>query len=279
MIEPKPNSFRLLLVEDDQVLRKITVRLMNSLGHQTDSANDGVDAVHKASANRYDIIFMDLGLPGMNGIEAARRISSLPATSDRSAPPVIIALSSGRLDGDLEHLQAAGFSAAVAKPARLEALDELIKRWTGNPVSHRASFVEGTPAGEVAPSAPGTLAVNIGRLAEMAEGEPERLRELAVAFLAQITPKMEALNAALVSGNGSETLRLAHFCAGSSAACGMTALAASLRELERVARGGDLSSAIDLMKRGQDALEVTRLFLSEFLAGHQPDRERADFSS
>lgn len=131
MPDSNASSVRLLLVEDDRVLQKIAVRLLKSLGHDPDTANDGVEALQMASAKRYDIIFMDLSMPRMDGVEAARQISQRPyATGGLDRPPIIIALTSERIRGDFERYQAAGFADWIAKPVQVENLKRAIERWT-----------------------------------------------------------------------------------------------------------------------------------------------------
>lgn len=267
MPESNSSSIRLLLVEDDRVLQKIALRTLQSLGYQADIANDGLEAVQTASAKSYDIVFMDLGLPRMGGLEAARQISQRKkADGSPDRPPVIIALTAERLQGDFERYQAAGFSDAVAKPVQTEDLKRAIEKWTANSLpSPRSIAADQIPAGDGL-AAPSSIdpPVDLERLREMTEGNLDSMRELVRLFLGQTGLKLTALGEAVAAGDLNEVYRLAHFCAGSSVSCGMTALAAPLRELEQQAHNGVLSSAPALLVQCHKAMDVTRAFL----AGH-----------
>ncbi len=264
MPESNPISVRLLLVEDDRVLQKIALRSLQSLGYQADTASDGLEAVQAASAKSYDIVFMDLGLPRMGGLEAARQISQRPKAE---RPPVIIALTAERLHGDFERYQAAGFSDAMAKPVQAEDLRKAIEKWTAASRPSGGSIApDPIPAGDTqAAPLSSDPPVDLERLRVMTDGNQDTMRELVRLFLAQIGPKLSALDAAVAAGDDkSEVHRLAHFCAGSSASFGMTALAAPLRILEQLAHdGGTLANAPDLMVQSHKALDATRSFLAE----------------
>ena len=263
MPESSPSSARVLLVEDDQVLQKIALRLLKSMDYSPDTANDGLEAVQMASANRYDIILMDLNMPRMSGMEAARTITrgSNPLASPGRSP-VIVALTSVQVHGDFERYRAAGFSDSIAKPVQLAALKQVIEKWTANTYAQASLSVPDQilPAKVLSVPACGGPPVDLERVREMSLGDQESMRELVSHFLAQIGPKLAALNAAVNSGNATESHRLAHFCAGSSVSCGMTALATPLRELEDIARRGEMAKALALMKQTLEALDQTRRF-------------------
>jgi CheY-like chemotaxis protein/HPt (histidine-containing phosphotransfer) domain-containing protein len=265
---------RLLVVEDDRVLQKIALRLLKSLGHDPDTASDGLEAVQMASAKRYDIVFMDLSMPRMDGVDAARQISQRPDTpSGLHRPPIIIALTSERVHGDFKRYQAAGFADWIAKPVQAESLKQAIEKWTANASGNTTPTapIQGTPLGhaavpapraEVDPTAAAVPPADLERIESLGDGGQEGMRQIVGLFFGQIVPKLEALKAAVEAGDRSEIRRLAHFCAGSSATCGMTALAAPLRELEDAALADEMSKAPLLLRQSQQALDATRTFLS-----------------
>lgn len=266
----------MLLVEDDRVLQKIALRLLKSLGHESDTANDGLEAVQMATATRYDFIFMDLNMPRLDGAEAARRISrESNASATVGRPPVLIALTSERLHGDFERYRAAGFADWIAKPVQVESLKHAIEKWTADAPAggeliapHPETLKDSGSTGEGAGvdfTASGAPPADLERIRQLGDGDSARIREFVGLFLGQITTKFEALETAVAQGARNEIRKLAHFCAGSSATCGMTALAAPLRELEDLALKNDLSRASQLMKQSQEALKATRSFLSERL--------------
>ena len=82
--------------------------------------------------------------------------------------------------------------------------------------------------------------MDLGRLLEMADDNPEQMRELADVYLAQADELMAGLNSALQAGSVAGVERLAHKLGGSSSTCGMTAIVGPLHELEELARAGRL---------------------------------------
>jgi CheY-like chemotaxis protein len=128
-----PDSVRLLLVEDDLLMQKIVLRLLKRLGYDADIASDGLEAIEMSSTKNYDIIFMDLHMPGLDGLSAASAISQ----SKRSGgcldkPPVIIAMTADDVGSDFDHYRAAGITDWIAKPVQGEILKQAIEKRAAN---------------------------------------------------------------------------------------------------------------------------------------------------
>jgi len=111
------NSLRVLFVEDNIDIAELSEQLLADWGHQVMTAGNGADALAKLSAFSPDVVFIDIGLPGMNGYEVAQRIrATLP-------PSVTLVALSGY--GQEEHRQRAnevGFNRYLVKPVRDEQL-------------------------------------------------------------------------------------------------------------------------------------------------------------
>ena len=126
---------RLLVVEDDAMIRDVLVRTLSMHGYEVVTASDGMAGVRRARLERPDLIIMDMGLPGLNGWQATHRIRSMPAT--RTIP--VIALTAFVLKEDRERCLRSGCDDYEAKPvnfARLQAKIEALL--TARPVVNRA---------------------------------------------------------------------------------------------------------------------------------------------
>ena len=109
---------KILLVEDDVMNREMIARYLTSEGYQVISAGDGANAVLLARKELPDLILMDIQMPGMDGLEATRRIR---ADSDMPQMP-IIALTALAMPGDRERCLMAGATDYLSKPISLKGL-------------------------------------------------------------------------------------------------------------------------------------------------------------
>jgi two-component system, sensor histidine kinase and response regulator len=117
-------DIKILLVEDDRMLQFVFKRQMQRLGFLVaDVADDGKAAVEKMAAGKFDIVFMDVALPGMDGIEATALIRK--AESDKRTP--IVGLTAY---GERQLCLNAGMDDFLQKPVALEELSEAIFKWT-----------------------------------------------------------------------------------------------------------------------------------------------------
>jgi CheY-like chemotaxis protein len=103
---------RILLVEDNEVNRRLAGFLLRSQGYQVREATTALAAFEIIEKERPDLIVMDIQLPGMDGLEATRKIKEQPATADIP----IIAVTSYAMKGDREKALAAGCAGYVTKP-------------------------------------------------------------------------------------------------------------------------------------------------------------------
>ncbi len=119
---------KVLLVEDNPVNKKVALRLLGRLGYKPDSVPNGAEAVRAVAEGAYQLVFMDVQMPEMDGLNATRRIrDSLP----KERQPVIVALTANAITGDAERCRAAGMDDYVAKPVTPEDIYNAIVRQFG----------------------------------------------------------------------------------------------------------------------------------------------------
>jgi signal transduction histidine kinase/CheY-like chemotaxis protein len=116
-----------LVVEDNRENWTRAMRILGEQGCDADLAENGEDAVTSASARDYDIIFMDVALPGIDGIEATRRIRAQESQSARQVP--IVALTAHAIDSVRQDAFAAGVSDYVTKPFTKQQLIDVCMKW------------------------------------------------------------------------------------------------------------------------------------------------------
>lgn len=103
---------KVLVVEDDTISMKLAREMLNAQGFTVHEANNGMEAINMVEKELYDLILMDIALPGMDGIEAARIIKNKPRYKD--VP--VIALTAYAMKGDKERILAAGLEDYISKP-------------------------------------------------------------------------------------------------------------------------------------------------------------------
>jgi CheY-like chemotaxis protein len=115
-----------LLAEDNVVNQKVALLMLAKLGYRADVAANGHEAIAAVKRQRYDFVLMDVQMPEMDGLEAARQISELlPQRGDR---PWIIAITANAMQGDRELCLAAGMDDYISKPMKTEELSAALER-------------------------------------------------------------------------------------------------------------------------------------------------------
>ncbi len=122
--ETKPMN--VLLAEDNAVNRRIATQMLQRLGHKVTAVGNGLEALASSSRQRFDAVLMDVQMPELDGLGAARAIRERERYTGAHLP--IIALTAHAMAGDQEHCLAAGMDDYVAKPVEMEALRAALGR-------------------------------------------------------------------------------------------------------------------------------------------------------
>ena len=123
------SNYSLLLVEDVEVNREIVIALLEHTNIIIDIAENGIEAVEKfrAGGDKYDLIFMDIHMPLMDGYEATQRIRAIEQTSSRRIP--IIAMTANAFKEDVERCKMCGMNDHVSKPIERNIMLDKMKIW------------------------------------------------------------------------------------------------------------------------------------------------------
>ncbi|MDW7670234.1 MAG: PAS domain S-box protein [Bacillota bacterium] len=120
-------NIRILVVENDEISRDLLERMCQKLGVQMDAARDGFDAIRKFGAVEYDLVIMDVQLPGISGIEVTSVIRSFEKKLGERTP--IIGLSAHALQENRERCLEVGMNDYLSKPIDIETLNQVIQEW------------------------------------------------------------------------------------------------------------------------------------------------------
>jgi CheY-like chemotaxis protein len=117
------NDLKILVVEDNKMNQKVLVTMLKSMGYGCDIAEDGYAGYLQAKTVKYDMIFMDLIMPEMDGYESAQKILAF----DKSA--LIVAFTADNMPESKKKAELAGIRDYISKPVRIEDLKRLFIRY------------------------------------------------------------------------------------------------------------------------------------------------------
>ncbi len=123
-------KLRILLAEDNQINQKVAILNLNNLGHKVEVANNGKEAVEKYEKGDFDLIFMDVHMPEMDGVEACRKIREIEKKSGRIKKIPIIAMTANTSEEERKKYLEAGMDGYVGKPFKQKELIGIFKKFT-----------------------------------------------------------------------------------------------------------------------------------------------------
>ncbi len=244
---------RVLLAEDDVTARYLTSRLLESLGAAVDLASDGAEAVRMADAIGYDLIFLDMRMPELDGIAAARQIRGGAGLS-REVP--IIALTANAFTEDVAECLAAGMNEHVAKPLRRDVLEDVVRRHLG---AMRLSAAAAPPMAPAA--APRRDVVALDELE--ADMSRQAVVRLAHVFVEDQTTQIERMRTAWADLDRASVARRAHSLKGSARLFGAERLTELAAELEQKAYALSLAEGEALIESLASEFETVRQMLAQ----------------
>ena len=266
---PAVEQVVILLVEDNTINQQVTLGILQVLGVKADVVANGTEALAALERVRYDLVLMDVQMPGMDGLEATRRIrDSQSAVLDHEVP--IIAMTAYALHGDRERCLQAGMNDYIAKPFEPQSLSRVLENWLVTK-RYKSSFSEKADA-----------VINMGKynVRNMADGvhipllifdrnalmrrlmdDRDLARIVIEGFIEDIPLQIQMLKKYLESKAASGVESQAHTLKGAAATLGAEALRAAALEIEKLARNGDLASVPERL----DGLEAQFKRLLEVL--------------
>lgn len=122
------DTFRILVVEDNETNQMVIEGILSQMGYDVDIAENGKEGVNKVEQNHYDLIFMDMQMPVMDGLEATRLLRQMEYKDAYHVPP-IVALTANAMKGDKERCFDAGMSDYISKPIRKDDIKSCIDQW------------------------------------------------------------------------------------------------------------------------------------------------------
>jgi two-component system sensor histidine kinase/response regulator len=223
---------RILVVDDNPVNQRVSLRMLEKMGHAVDVADNGIGALAALGRVRYDAVLMDCQMPEMDGFEATREIRRREGSERHTS---IIAMTAGAMSGDEDKCLEAGMDAYLSKPVKAAALAAMVTLWT----------TDATPAGASAPPSAGLLdQTYVSGLRELGADEFDKLIRL---FLRDGAARVVGLRTAQTTNDTRAMVKLAHSLKGSASSFGAGTLAARCGELQARAASADAAEEARLI--------------------------------
>ena len=231
---PDLGQLAVLLVEDNVTNAIVVEAFLEKMGHQVTLVGTGEKAVDRAAREDFDVVLMDISLPGIDGVEATRRIRNFDKEIRRTVP--IIAMFAHVFQNEISHVLDAGMDAFVGKPVAPERLAEALVQVV---LRGRTGIVVLSHDATGAPDQPAILDATILQDDFLILG-PEKTGRMVDAFVDSSERKVDQLAHAVTANDWGTVAYIAHNLKGSAASLGLLSLEARTKQLEIAAKGEDV---------------------------------------
>ncbi len=221
---------QILIAEDNIINQKLILKMLERIGYNSDVANNGIEVLEALESKNYDLIFMDIQMPEMDGIEAARKIINR-YKDDR---PVIIAVTANAMTGDRDKYLDAGLDDYISKPVLVNVLRSMIIKWgtINNSKGKKTNSTE--------------ILINkhvIEKLKSMDEsGDNTFVKEITGLFIEQIPELVGSIKSSYSKKDYVSLARAAHSLKGASLNLGAESLSFICKKIEETAKSDNIES-------------------------------------
>jgi PAS domain S-box-containing protein len=231
---------KVLIVDDISTNLRVSKELLSLYGLEAHTCLSGAEAVNLARTNRYDVVFMDHMMPGMNGVEAASLIRALDPDSEYYQSLPIIALTANAVSGQREMFLKSGMNDFLAKPIDLQRLDSILQKW----LPREKQLAVESDAGDISAAAehvelfeiPG---VSVETGLNNSGGSVAAYLGVLASFCSDVGEKAEQIEKWAENGDLGMYMALAHSLKGASLSVGASELGDFAARMEAAARNGN----------------------------------------
>ncbi len=239
-------SLRVLLAEDDEVNALIAARFLNQMGCDVVAASNGKQVLDSLADERFDLVLIDLEMPEMDGLEAARRIRDGEAGEENRCIPVI-AMTAHALPEYREKCEEVGMNGFVTKPLDFHALISILEKMRGRGAADPGKR-------ELAPGEAETV-LNRKDLLRRIGGDEDLLRDVYAVFLKKAPGQMADLRGALEDSDPEMVTLRAHSLKGALGNVGATSCSILAGRIEKLAREEKFHRIDPVFRKLEQALE------------------------
>jgi len=257
---------RILLAEDNAINQKVAIRIFEKLGYRVDVAANGLEVLDAMKVIPYDIIFMDVYMPEMDGLEATRKLIELYGEDKR---PIIIAMTANAMQGDREECLDAGMDDYIPKPMRIDELPDMLAKWGTKIIARKGNLVEQLQRHKL-----DTKVVDETKIPFLHDLQTEEdlsfFADLIDIFLSETPKTILKLIEAVKSKNAQDALFHAHKIKGSSMSLGMESITELSNNIEVMARENSFEEALTCAMEIRNLFEMSKKDLQQLKRKYSP---------
>ena len=264
------HPLRLLLAEDNATNQQLAIKFLRRMGYECDVASNGLQAVEAVRRRTYDVVLMDLQMPEMDGLEAARRIGQ----EHGAGRPWIIALTADAMQGDRERTLMAGLDEYLTKPIRISELQAALASAARRVERRHDRSGAPPPDPPAAPPAREPAAADLDAQqivdphafdetrAFLGEEADEVIGQVVESFQRRTPEMLQTLRDAVADAEGGQVVMVAHTLKGLSGTVGARRIQSLCEVIETTARNGGLVDVAPLVDRLEEEFSLAHTALA-----------------
>ncbi len=230
---------RILLVEDELINRKFTLSILDKLNYRADAVADGAEAIKKLKHTHYDLVLMDIHLPGMDGYELTRLIRDSDSfVRNKNVPIVALTARWGR--GDRERCLEKGMDDFISKPIEPNRLSKVIGRQLSKSIRNGRKTSDAYEE------------TDSNAIPDGSDNDIQLFKKLIKIYLQKLPLQIRDLKQALKENNPAMVQELGHTIKGGSALIEAKTLRDYAFEIEKAGKSHDMKLARELVSRLED---------------------------
>ena len=265
----------ILAVDDTPANLHLLAELLKDFGVRVTQAKDGIEALRQCEQSEFELIFMDIQMPVIDGLETTRRIRAMEKAPRRTP---IVALTAHAMTDQKTELLLAGMDDYLSKPINETQLNHVLLRWVGDKVqttatTQQTSYPEQVQTNEVESSATTSAKtsnnpVDIGLSLKLSNQKPDLARDMLQMLVNDLPNQKQSIETHLQNENLTELETVVHKIRGGASYCGVPNLQQTSSEADELLRRQqfepdaiqDLLTAIDELLVWAEAMDIDALF-------------------
>lgn len=230
----KSNPLKILLAEDNVVNQRLALKLLEKMGYRADLAANGHEVLAALEKQFYDIVFMDMQMPEMDGLEATRQIRS---RWPQEAQPIVIAMTANAMKSDKDACFEAGMNDFIGKPVRISEVTEKLKKYRGSqkPTSVSKAVI--------------TVKVPVDKILDNFDQDYDLFESAIQSFLDDLPNRLKEIQVALAANDPKALREAVHAFKGAASNFLADQVVSLAQQIEDLAKRGNIKDTVALIDK------------------------------